>query len=306
MYTQDSEREMERFGVGQRLGDCLVRGCVVFTGVVRSLGPLKPEPGEPDERRAVMTRTVDIKVSEWLYGQGTGDTVELLYAARPSLTKTGAGPWLAWEGVSLEVRGELLVARWAKEAPRPSWLGTPEDVALAASDRSLFAPVREAITRHRQFEHDPGEVAKTRQLLREKQDSVLKGYLLTYLMDGEGVRNVDRAAAILSGVLGYESLPGPARSAVADWLASTFYLLTEATRKAATEALVVSASTDDTGIANAALSVLVRLGDMQLLNLKPLLTPERERKIAENYRVFRAQEKTRQTHPEFELQLGLR
>src|SRR6266852_831459 len=282
MYAQGSEQEMERFGLGQRLGDCLVKGCVVFTGITRSLGKLEKEPGVADERRAVMTRKVDIKVGEWLYGQGTGDTVQLLYAARPALTKTSLGPWSAWEGNSLDVGGQLLVVRWAKEAPRPSWLGKPEDVAFVVSDKSLFAPMREAIAQHRRFERNPDEVAKIPQLLRDKQDSVFRGYLLTYLMNGEGVRNVDKAADMLSGLLGHESVPGPGRAAIADWLASTFYRLAEPTRKAATEALVVSASADDARVANPALTVLVRLGDLQMLNLKPLLTQARQRKIVEN------------------------
>ncbi len=249
MYAQGSEQEMERFGLGQRLGDCLVKGCVVFTGITRSLGKLEKEPGVADERRAVMTRKV--------------------------------------------------------EAPRPSWLGKPEDVAFVVSDKSLFAPMREAIAQHRRFERNPDEVAKIPQLLRDKQDSVFRGYLLTYLMNGEGVRNVDKAADMLSGLLGHESVPGPGRAAIADWLASTFYRLAEPTRKAATEALVVSASADDARVANPALTVLVRLGDLQMLNLKPLLTQARQRKIVENYRTFRAQNNVQQGHPEFESQLGL-
>jgi hypothetical protein len=306
MYAQDSEREMERFGLGQRLGDCLVKGCEVFTGIIQSLGKLEKEPGEADEERAVMTRKVDLKVGEWLYAKGNGDAAHLIYAARPALTKTSLGPWSAWEGTTLDIGGQLLVVRWAKEAPRPTWLGKPDDVAFVLSDKSLFASVREAIAQHRSLEHNPDEAAKIPQLLRDKQDSVFKGYLLTYLMNGEGVRDVDKAAAMLSGLLGHESVPGPARAAIADWLASTFYRLTEATRKTATEALVVSASADDARAANPALSVLVRLGDLQMLDLKPLLTQARQRKIVENYRNFRAQNKVQQEHPEFELQLGLR
>jgi hypothetical protein len=45
---------------------------------------------------------------------------------------------------------------------------------------------------------------------------------------------------------------------------------------------------------------------MQMLTLKPFLTPDRQHRIAENYRAFRAQDKTQQGHPEFEAQLGFR
>src|SRR5512138_646357 len=83
MYAHDSEQEIERFVLGQRLGDCLVKGCVVFTGTIQSLGRLEKEPGVSDPRRAVMTRKVDLKVGAWLYGKRNVDNVQLLYAAAP-------------------------------------------------------------------------------------------------------------------------------------------------------------------------------------------------------------------------------
>lgn len=306
MQPQDNEQSAVRFELGQRLGECLVRGCLVFTGVVQSLGTPQKEAGVADEARAVMTRTVDIKVGEWLYGQGSEQSVQLNHAVRPAVTKTSVGPWSAWEGVMLNVGGQLLVALWSADAPRPTWMGKPEDVAMVVSDASLFTAIRDAISQQRQFDRDPDEVSKAPQLLRDKSDVLFRAYLLTYLMEGESTRDVDKAAGILSGLLGQESISVQARSAVADWLASTFYRLSEPTRKAVTEALVVSANADDASVAHPALTVLVRLGDLQMLNLKPALTPARQQKIAENYRAFRAQNTPMQEHPEFELQLGVR
>jgi hypothetical protein len=106
-------------------------------------------------------------------------------------------------------------------------------------------------------------------------------------------------------LLGHEAVPHPARPEIADWLTGSFYRLTEATRKAVTEALVISAGNDDARVANPAITVLSKLGDMKLLSLTPFLTPGRQRKIIENYRTFRVQNKVRQAHPEFESQLGL-
>jgi hypothetical protein len=306
MHAQDNEQATVRFELGQRLGECLVRGCVVFTSVVQSLGTPQKEPGVADEARAVMTRTVDIKVGEWLYGQGSEQSVQLIHAVRPAVTKTSVGPWSAWEGVTLNVGGQLLVALWSADAPRATWMGKPEDVAMVVSDTSLFTAIRDAISQQLRFERDPDEVSRAPQLLRDKPDVLFRTYLLTYLMEGEATRDVDKAAGILSGLLGQELIPVQARSAVADWLASTFYRLSEPTRKAVTEALVVSANADDASVANPALTVLIRLGDLQLLNLRPALTPARQRKIAENYRTFRAQHTGQQEHPEFELQLGVR
>jgi hypothetical protein len=305
MHAQDSKQEMERFQMGKQLGGCLVNGCAVFTGVIQSLGALEKEPGEADELRAMMTRKVTMKVIEWLYGQENGDTIHLLYAARPAETKTSLGPWLAWKGAILNVGGELLVVRWAMDAPRPNWKGQPDDVAFVVSDKNLFALLREAITQHRRFERDRGEAAEIPQLLRDKHDSVFTGYLLTYLMDAEGVRDVDKTAVMLSGLVGDAAVPGLGQEAIADWLSSTFYRFSEAARKATTEALAVSASASDATTASPALTVLARLGGLQMLDLKPLLNPARQRKIAENYRALRAQAKVEQA-PELELQLGLR
>jgi hypothetical protein len=306
MYPHDSEQGMERFRLGQRLGDCLVKGCVVFTGIVASLGKLEKEPGLEDEQHAVMLRDVNLRGVEWLYGAADGDSVRIVYSQRPKMTKSSLGPWLAWEGVSLEPGGELLVVRWAANAPSPVWQGQPEDVALVVSDRSRFAPIREAIAQHQRFQRDPGSAARIPQLLRDQHDSLFKGYLLKYLMDVEGVRDVDKAAVMLSDLLENQQLPAEARQASADQLVADFFRLSEATRTTVTEAVVAAASGTDRTAANAALSVLVQLGDLQMLALKPLLTKTSQPKIAENYRAFRAQSKVAQPHLEFESQLGVR
>ena len=91
MNGQSTEHEMEQFATGQRLGECLVRGCVVFTGVVESVGDPHPAPGERDPQRAMITRTVNLKVSEWLFGTPSGSSVQLVSAARPQMTKTASG-----------------------------------------------------------------------------------------------------------------------------------------------------------------------------------------------------------------------
>jgi hypothetical protein len=253
-----------------------------------------------------MIRTVDIKVTEWLYGQVSGESVQLIQAVRPALTKTDDGPWRAWEGVTLNVGAPLLVVRWTAGAPRATWMGKPEDVAIVVSDTSIFPVIHDVIAQHQGFARDPDEVFKAAQLLRAKPDMLFTAYLLTYLMDGEGTRNVDKAARVLSSVLAQQMLAPRAHSLVADWLASAFYRLSEPARKSVTEALVASANADDASFAYPALNALVRLGDLKMLNLKPALTPASQRKIVENYRAFRAKSMVQQEHPEFELQLGVR
>lgn len=314
MNPQDGEQQMARFAMGQRLGSCLVRGCVALVGTIQALGPVEQEAGEPDAQRAMMTRSVDIQVQEWLYRPGgdpgsplgAAEKVRVTHAAPPAMTKTSLGPWQAWQGARLDVGGPLLVLRWAGQAARASWRGKPEDVALAVSDAALQASLREAIAQHRRFERDASEITTAAALLRDKPDALFAGYLLTCVMDAEGVRDVDKAAPLLAGLLGHAALPGPARTLAADWLASSFYRLSPATRKSVTEALVVSASGEDAAIAQAALGALVKLGDQHLLDMRTWLTPMRLRKVTEHYRSGRAQRPAEAAHPEFEAQLGLR
>ena len=306
MCAEALEQDMQRFGVGQILGDCLVKGCTVFIGTIQAVGPSANAPGETDDRRAVKIRTVDIKVDEWLYAREAVSTVQLLHATRPAMTKTAEGPWEAWEGVTLDVGGKLLVARWAKDAPRPTWLGKPHDVAFVTSDQNLFGPVREMVGRHQQFKADPSQLDKIPELLRDKPDPLFAGYFVTYLMNSEGVRNIDRAAILLSALLGHEAVPGPARTDIAGWLVSSFYRLAAPARRAVTETFVLLASGNDGERADPALGALVRLGDLKMLDLKPFLTPERQRKLLEKYRASQAQSKPPGEHSEIEAQLGLR
>ncbi len=305
MNPTDNKQEIKRYRLGQRLGDALVNGSVVFTGAIQSLGELHKEPGEADEDRAMKVRSVRLKVTEWLYGEGHAETVELLDSVRPAMTKTSLGPWLAWEGATLNVGGQLLVVRWAPLTPRPDWHGVPEDVALVVSDATLFPSMREAVSQHQRFERDPTEIAKIPQLLREKHDSLLAGFAVKYLMDREAIRDVDKAATILSKLLGNEAVPEQGRQDIADGLVSDYYRLQEPTRRIVAETLIVSASAHDSNAAYPALVALARLCDLHLLNLKLFLTPERQHKIVENYRAFREHNTSEPEHPEFESQLGL-
>jgi len=306
MYAQNTEHEMDQFAAGQRLGECLVRGCVVFTGVVQSVGDPQTEPGERDPKRAMTTRRVDVKVSEWLFGTPGGNSVQLLYAAAPEETKTAMGPWLPWQKVTVATGRELLVARWAGDAPRATWMGKPEDIALVVSDKARFGVIRDAITEHRRFEHTPSAVEAIPQLIRHRQDNLFAGYALTYLMEGEAARDVDRAATVLSQLIGDELLPHVGRVAIGAWLASTFYRFNNSVRQSSTQALVNAASADRATVSFPAVSALMKLANLQTLNLPRFANDARHRKVVENYRAFLAQEKGQQASPELESRLGLR
>ncbi len=306
MNATDNDQETRRYRVGQRLGDPLIKGSVVFTGVVQSLGDLHPEPGQSDVQRAMMVRTVHLKITEWLAGEGQAEAFELIYAQRPAMTKTSLGPWSAWEGNSLSVGSPLFVVRWVPLAQRPSWGGVPEDVALVVSDPNLFPSLREAVAAHARFERNPGEADKAPQLLREKHDSLLAGYIVKYLMDREAIRDVDKAATILSKLLGSDAVPEQGRQEIADGLVSDYYRLQEPTRRSVAETLIASASAHDPHGAYPALVALIRLSDLELLNVKQYANHEHQHKISENYRSLLQQNRIQEAHPIFESQIGLR
>lgn len=303
---QDNSERLKRFVMGRKLGDCLLRGCIIFSGSIKSVGRIEKEPPTGDPLRAMMTRKVSIQVGEWLYGRREEKRVELRYAARPTMTKTSLGPWEAWEGVRLAPGAQLIVILWLNEADKPIWQGKPDGVALVVSDSKFFDPIREIAAQQKRFEHNPGEANKITELLAEKEDSLIKGYLLTYLMDGEGAHDTDRAARTLSGLLNSDQLPEYGRGPIADWLASTFYRFNNATRQAVTEAVVTAASAESRTVADPAISVLVSLGDNQMLNMKPYLSQELRRRLAKNYQGSQAANTIPKGHREFESQLGLR
>jgi hypothetical protein len=308
MNAQNSQQDIEQFRLGQRVGDCLVKGCVTLLGTIASVGAPRQEPGESDPKRAVMYRDVRMTDIEWLHGKGETGDVQVQAASEPEFSKTGLGPWLAWQGVTLEAGAPLAVFRWTAAAPRPNWHGTWEDVALAVSDRRRFDAIRGAIVQHHRFQEQPGAIWAAVRLYQEqsKTDPLVKGYLLTYLMEAASVTHVDATAKVLAAFLGDEGLPNEGRPQIADWLAGSFYRLDEPARKTVAETLVASAGDDDQPIADAALTVLVRLSDLELLDMKAFLTPARQQKIATNYRGFKERTRTAQSPAKFESQLGVR
>lgn len=306
MRTIDERQATVEFTKGKRLGECLVRGCAVFIGAIQSLGALQNEAGVADGERAMKTREVNLKVTAWLFGEGQEETFRLLYFGQPEMSKTSLGPWLAWEGASLHVGGQLLVVRWAGNASRATWNGGPEDVALVVSDANLFTPIRDVIAQHQRFERDPAEAANAPELLRQKHDGLFTGYVLTYLIERAAVRDVDSAAGTLSRLLGLPSLSGEGRQRVANALVGDFYRLQDPTRRSVAHALISLASNENRQVAYPAVGALARLCDEELINLKPLLNHDHQQKIAENYRALQSQSKTGEKHPTFESQLGLK
>ena len=307
MDAQDRQPETRRFRLGQQVGDCLLKGCSAVVAAIESVGPPEKEPTEPDPERAVMFRKVTLMVRERLHGSENRDSIQVLAATRPQFSKTNQGPWNAWEGVNVGVGANLLLVLWPDNASRPEWHGMPEDVALAVSDQGRIDAIRAAIEQHHRFQQEPGAIWAGVRLFQEqtKADPLVKGYVLTYLMTAASVDHLEATAKVLAAFLADPGVPDEGRPQIADWLASSFYRLEDPARKAVTELVVASAGADDPVMADAALTVLVRLSDLEMLDMKAFLTPPRQQKIAANYRAFQARTKGA-GHARFESQLGAR
>ena len=275
MDAQNSQQDIEQFRLGQRVGDCLVKGCVALLGTIASVGAPRQEPGEPDPKRAVMYRDIKLTVTEWLHGKGEAGDVQVLAASEPEFSKTGHGPWQAWEGVTLEPVRHCWC--FAGRQTRPGRTG----MAPGRMWRSP-SPIAGGSTRFARGSSSTivssGNQARFRAAVRlfqeqTKADPLVKGYVLTYLMDAASVGHLDATAKVLAAFLADDGLPNEGRPQIADWLASSFYRLDEPTRKTVTETLVASAGADDPPIADAALTVLIRLSDLDMLDMKAFLTP---------------------------------
>src|SRR5690242_8137411 len=86
----DANGAEKRCALGERLGDCLVRGCEVFLGTVHEVGKSEKEKGA-DPERAITLTPIDLKVEEWLAGgpaDGKKGEVRVLHVTEPEITKT--------------------------------------------------------------------------------------------------------------------------------------------------------------------------------------------------------------------------
>ena len=101
-------------------------------------------------------------------------------------------------------------------------------------------------------------------------------------------------------------MPEQGRQDIADGLVSDYYRLKESSRRIVAETLIASASAHDSNAAYPALTALIKLSDLELLNLKQYANHEHQQKISQNYRSLLEQNRIQGAHPIFESQIGLR
>jgi hypothetical protein len=278
MPTEESDHGLRQYAReyrwGERIGECLVRGCEVLSGRIVAVGTPQKEPGE-DPQKAMTMRKFDVHVTERIYGTARDEAqeVELLNASSPLMTKSADGPWTAWEAVTLEQGARILVVSWSKDVEqRPVYSGQPEDVVFAATSEDLISRIREIVTEHNNLEQGWEEVSAD--LLAAKNSPLFAGYAIAFLTKREAIRNVDRATAVLGSLLGNPHLGYFAWQEISDQLVLNFHRLSESARSSVTESLVAAASNDDQKLARIGMNDLLRLGDEYRLTVH--LSPDRE------------------------------
>jgi hypothetical protein len=291
------------YQAAREVGTCLSAGCRMFVGTVTSIGP--PLDGLHVEDGEAARRPLQLNVEKVLSGTGVtvGSVVQLEYPDTPPGGKAGFGPWSAWEGAEVKTGRRLLVAEWEKEASKPVWHGQPQDIALVLSDPTLIRRIRQVVNHHTRIEQGQEQIGR---LLPAMRGPVFAGYLLSYLMDGLGLRDPNAAASYLAALMGDKRFPPSASHEMSLWLVANFYRLSDPTQKTVTEALVAAGVRSDAAVADDAVAALVRLGDMRMLHMKPYLESGQGQKLAEKYRLMRSRGMASGGHQEFETQLGMR
>jgi hypothetical protein len=206
-----------------------------------------------------------------------------------------------WEGVGLKVGDKTLVALRDDKTSKDR----SEEIALVASDKKLAAKVLQSVKLHEQVSQSPNQIEQLPELLRDRTNNLVAGYVVSYLTHVKSKDN-DRVVLSLSSVLPLDSLPRIARDDVAKQLTSDFKNLSTENRRVIVESLIATATASDLNQATQALSSLVWLTDFKVLDLRPYLKGEQKTKLIANYRVLITENKLDKDHEAFESQVGLK
>jgi len=304
-----SNRQRLEYELGQKLGTALADNCSIVVATVRSVSaPVKDAEGA-ETANAASSTNVQLVVDEWLWAAPERKTTELqvVRVTPPERQKYDNGPWLAWKDAEVTAGNKLIVALYPKQAGNRAYRGKPYDVALAVSDVSTFAAIREALYRHDRYLHNPSELAAAGG--GPVSQPLLLGYTVSYLWRGGTYGNRDSEALALERFLENRDLPEPAATLIKLTLprlmSSESRALSDATRRSLLESLVVAGANEDAKVASRAISVLLRLSDRNQLDIAPYLNPERQRKLAENYRASVENKMIHQRNANFESQLKI-
>jgi hypothetical protein len=281
--SSDRINHLSEYNTGSKIGRELAFGCSIFIGTVIAIG----EPvGNPDKERVFAK--IDMAVDEWLWNAQTDhdSSIEIYKAIQPE-TYDARGPWSLWEDVNLSVGRQLLVVlRGENMRKQRVSEGKASNLAFVLSKDDLFPAIRETLVQHARYVQNPNEIENAPERLKIKNNFIFSGYLVSYLDEGTVLN--DRQVFALIKLLGNDCIPTSGWSTVSRSLIKAmsreYNPLSNSTRNAITEALIVAASSDNLRLAKEGLTSLAMLNNVNHANIKPFMNNEQRHKLIENYR----------------------
>ncbi len=296
--------QWRQFDLGRRLGKSLAKGSAVFVGTIRAVDPRVIEGGSTINREAPYRADVMVTVDQWLSGDVPSQKadVRLELVKRPNSLKFRSDEgWSPWDGVDVQVNNRLLVVYDSTGDDQAN----STNIRLLISDQNLFQAVRDSVILDTMLAKNPDEILRAPTLLSTRKDSILAGYIISYLTDRVRPNSVNTDALVLSNLFRSNTLSSvawlPIRMTLTHLLSSEHYPVTEETRETATQALIVIGCANDAELAKQAVTILVVLSDRKKINMRPLLNEEQRKALN---RIYRSAFSKDSAHPNFVSQLG--
>ena len=287
--------EWHEYDVGRQLYLSLLRNYSVFIGTVTKI--------DPGKSREQVTVTTD----EWLWGDTSRSKSEMRLV-RPNQSEgsspgsKGSSPWA---GVELQINRRLLVVSdidASGDVQRA--ITTPN--GLIVSDEALFQSLRDTLNFHSMLERNSEEIVRAPDLLTKANDSILAGYVVSYLWRGTRPDSVNTEALVLSKLLASNAVPTIAwlniRMALTHLMLNRMAPISEFAFASVVNDLVTIGSGDDEKRATQAVKILLDISDRKALKLAPFLNEQKRTRLRKIY-FSNFTGSGHRNHPAFESQL---
>lgn len=270
----------QSYGLGQIVGNCLVRGCQVYLATITDVGPPQSEAGNAPEN-ALVTQTIAFSVDEWIYGKSDGGETQGIFVQEPEWSKTAIGPWNAWEGVDPQAGSQVLVVR--RVSPPANDDEKMQPLVLVTSSADLIAQVRDVAAQQQAFENARSSVANVPQLLTGKNEPFFAGYIFAYLHDYLTLHDVSLTVKLLTSMIGNAGVPQDAWTEIPNYIVAEYYRLSKPAGASLTRQLAQVAGSENADTAQGGFSALFGLAGAGELDLKSALNSDQRAQLAETY-----------------------
>ena len=300
--------------VGWNLARCLLSACSIFIGTVQEVIGAE-EQGTSADSASSPYLTANVTVNEWVYGAPDQWEYQIQLDHVPFQVSQGYEPLNndAWSRVRLEAGKRLLIVFYPTKSvskENHEILKKIDRYGVVVSNERLFSAIQDTVNNHSRYVNRPEDMLEAANLLNRRSNNLLSGYLVSYLYLNRGEENLNTEAIVISRLIGNRHVPEGywhlLESPLVRALTNSDYPVSEAVRNQVTENLITAGISDDPAQARSALSVLVTLSDSEHVNIKPLLTPDRSRRLIRNYRKLKSQMPAGKAQAAFESQLRLR